>query len=67
MLQLFIFKPLGSVGVGPEPSVTLFFIDLEVTFAPVHVAISLESQDVRGDPVEKPAVVADHRPHNRQS
>ena len=43
----------------PRRSLALFFVGLEVAFAPVDVAVPFEGQDVRGHAVEEPAVVAD--------
>jgi len=46
-------------GVGAEALPALGLIHLIVPFAPDCFAVSLESENVRGDAVEEPAVVAD--------
>ena len=43
----------------PQALFALFFVSGEVPFAPVDVAFAFKGQDVRGDAVEEPAIVAD--------
>jgi hypothetical protein len=45
--------------VLPQPSHLVLFIILEIALEPFDVAVVLEGQDVRGDAVEEPAVMAD--------
>jgi hypothetical protein len=47
------------IGGDAEAGFALFFVGLEIAFAPVDVAFAFEGQDVGGDAVEEPAVVAD--------
>ena len=43
----------------PEPALLVFFVVLEVAFEPFDMAVAFEGEDVGGDAVEEPAVVAD--------
>ena len=43
-----------------KASPLVFLIRLEITFEPLHAAIAFERQNVRRQPVQKPAIVADH-------
>ena len=47
------------VGGDAEALLALLFVGLKIAFAPVHVAVTFEGQNVRGDAVEEPAIVAD--------
>src|SRR4029453_11812752 len=53
----------GGVGrLGPQVLAGPPLVLAEVALEPAHLAVALESQDVRGDAVEEPAIVADdHR------
>ena len=46
-------------GILPEPFHFVLFVILEVAFEPFDMAVALERQDMRGDAVEEPAVMAD--------
>jgi hypothetical protein len=46
-------------GILSQPAHLVFFIVLEIAFEPFDVAIALKGEDVGGDAVEEPAVVAD--------
>jgi hypothetical protein len=59
MRQLFVPNPVRLVGVGAETLLALGLVALVVALAPDGFAVSLEREHVRGDAVEKPAVVAD--------
>src|SRR5229473_2812744 len=59
VLELSIAYPVRLVGVGAKALAALSFVHLIIAFAPDRLAVALESEDVRGDAVEKPAVVAD--------
>ena len=48
------------VSVFSQPFAALAFIGVEVAFAPVHVAVALEGQDVGGQAVQEPAIMAHH-------
>src|SRR5688572_8070111 len=50
---------MGDGGVDAEAALLVLLVILEVAFEPFDVAVALESEDVRGDAVEEPAVVAD--------
>ena len=58
-LQRLVPDPVRLVGVHPQPLLALGFVGLVVAVAPDDPAVALEGEDVRGDPVEEPAVVAD--------
>ena len=42
-----------------EPAHLVLFVILEIAFEPFDMAVAFEGQDVRGDAVEEPAVMAD--------
>src|SRR6516225_3613082 len=50
---------MGDGGIGAEPAHLVLLVVLEVAREPLDVAVALERQNVRGDAVEEPAVVAD--------
>ena len=58
--QLPVFDPMRLVGGGPHPSLAVSLIIRIISREPDNLAFSLKSQNVRGDPVQEPAVVADH-------
>jgi hypothetical protein len=45
--------------VLPQPSHLVFLVILEIALEPFDMAVILESQDMRGDAVKEPAIVAD--------
>ena len=49
------------VGVGAEAALAVLPARCVVALEPHDLAVALEGDDVSGDAVEKPAVVADHR------
>src|SRR5262249_39861440 len=57
--KFFVFDPLRNDGVDAEPPHLVFLIILEVSFEPFDMAVAFEGQDVGGDTVEEPAIVAD--------
>ena len=60
--QLPVLDAVRLVGLGAEPRVPVRLVVLVVALEPHDLAVALEGQDVRGDAVEEPAVVADdHR------
>ena len=50
----------GWSAVGAQPLVPVGLVVLVVALEPDHLAVALEGEDVGGDAVEEPAVVADH-------
>src|SRR6266446_5680217 len=50
---------MGDGGVGSEPAHLVLLVVLEVALEPLDVAVALERQNMRGDAVEEPAIVAD--------
>src|SRR5689334_20493843 len=58
--QLLVLDAMGLVGRLAELLPALLHVGLVVALEPAHLAFALERQDVRRDPVEEPAVVADH-------
>src|SRR6516164_9207040 len=50
---------MGDGGIGAEPAHLVLLVLLEVAREPLDVAVALERQNVRGDAVEEPAIVAD--------
>src|SRR6266700_7335193 len=57
--QLLVLHAMRDDGVLPQPAHLVLLVVLEVAFEPFDVAVVLEGQDVGGDAVEEPAVVAD--------
>src|SRR5262249_22113607 len=58
-IRVLVVDPVRAVGGGTEALVVVCFVDLVIPFTPVDAAVSLEGQDVRGETIEKPAVVTD--------
>ena len=54
-----VLDAVGLVGVGAELLVPQRLVLGEVALEPAHLAVALEREDVGGDPVEEPPVVAD--------
>ena len=61
-----VFDAVGAVGVGTQSLVSEFFVDLVGSFAPDDLAVSFEGQDVRREPIEEPAIVADDHGTTRE-
>ena len=57
--EFFVFDPVRDHGIGAEATHLVLLIVLEIAFEPFDVAVALERQDVGGDAIEKPAIVAD--------
>ncbi len=51
---------MRAVGGGAERGVTMLLICLEVALEPRDLRVALEGQHVRGDAIQKPAIVGDH-------
>src|SRR5438132_12505120 len=58
-LQLLIPNPMRLVGVGSKTLAALSLIHLIIPLTPNGFAVSLEGEDMCGDTVKEPAVVAD--------
>ncbi len=48
------------IGRGAEPALAIRLVVLVVALEPDGLRVAFERQDVRGDAIEEPAVVADH-------
>ena len=48
------------VGLHTYSIAALSFVRLKVSFAPVNVTVTLESQNVRRDSIEEPSIVRDY-------
>jgi hypothetical protein len=59
-LQFPILHPHGLVRRRPEPFVPRLFVIGEITLVPDHRAVALKRENVGGDTVQKPAVMAYH-------
>src|SRR3954453_19504104 len=57
--ELLVLDPVRLVGGGAELAVPELLVLREVALEPADLALPLEGQDVRRDPVEEPAIVAD--------
>src|SRR5882724_11052362 len=60
MDQLLVTDPMRLVCVHALAALEIGGVVLEVSLEPYRLAVPLEREDVGGDAVEKPAVVADH-------
>ncbi len=60
MSQFLVFDAVGLICLGAEAAAAVFFVGLVVALEPDHLRVSLEGQDVGGDAVQEPAVMADH-------
>ena len=54
------------VGVGPQPFVSVGLVFLIIYLKPNDLAFPLERKNVRGDPIQKPTVMADDQRAPRQ-
>jgi hypothetical protein len=57
--KLFILQPVRHDGVLAEPPHLVLLVILEIALEPFDMAVAFEGQDVRGDAVGEPAVMAD--------
>jgi len=57
--KLLVLQPVRNDAVGAEPAHLVLLVVLEVALKPFDVALALESEDVRRNAVEEPAVMAD--------
>ena len=58
--ELAVLDPVGLVGIGAEPPAAVGFVILVVALEPDDLAVALEGEDVGGDAIQEPPVVADH-------
>src|SRR5207247_3859397 len=58
--ELLVAQAVRLLGVGAETALAVRLVVLVVAFEPHHAALVLEREHVRRDPIEEPAVVADH-------
>ena len=66
-VELPVLDPVRLVGVGAEAARAVRLVVLVVALEPLDVAVALEGEDVGGDAVEEPAVVARSRRRSRRS
>src|ERR1700704_2551875 len=57
--ELLVFDPVRDGGIDAQTALLVLFVVLVVALEPFHVALVLECQEVGGDAVEEPAIVAD--------
>src|ERR1700722_16665168 len=57
--KLFVLDSLRDDRIGPEPAHLVLLVILEVTLEPLDVTLAFESENVGGDAVKEPAIVAD--------
>src|SRR5690606_36674045 len=55
-----VTNAMRLVGVSSQPDLLLQLVHLEISLEPVSPAVTLGRENVRGDAIEKPAVVARH-------
>ncbi len=60
MPELFVFDPFGLVGFDAQPFSPLQLVGFVVSLTPMDVAAALECQNMGTNPIEEPAVVANH-------
>src|SRR6266545_5347250 len=58
--QLPVLDPMRRIRFGAEAAAPVCFVVLVVALEPDDAAVAFEGEHVRGDAIEKPAVVADH-------
>ena len=56
---MLVVNAVRPVGGGAQALMVIGLVHLVVPFAPVDAAVPLEREDMRGDAIEEPAVVAD--------
>src|SRR5690606_34479649 len=59
-MELLELDPVGDQAVDAEAALLVLLVGLEVALEPFDVAVALEGEDVGGEAVQEPAVVADH-------
>src|SRR5205823_5333661 len=57
--QFLVADAVRLIGLDAQALLALRLVHLVVALAPHRLAVALEGEDVRGDAVEEPAVVAD--------
>ena len=50
---------MGDDGIGSKPPHLVALVVLEVALEPLDMTVAFERENVRGDAVEEPAIVAD--------
>ena len=58
--QFLIAQSMRLIGFITQALAALGLVSLIVAFAPNGLAVAFEGQNVRGDAVQEPAIVADH-------
>src|SRR3546814_5198531 len=58
--QFLVRHPVRPVGLVAQAAALVFLIGFEIAFEPFDMAVALKRQDVRRQPVQEEAVVADH-------
>ena len=59
-MQALVFYPMWVRRVGPEAPFAVFLVVCVVACKPNDLAVALERKNVRGNSVEKPAIVRYH-------
>ena len=57
--ELLVLDPVRDDRIHAEPAHLVLLVVLEVALEPFDMAVALEGQNVRGDAVEEPAIMAD--------
>src|SRR5688572_7972780 len=65
--ELLIRDTVRRVGISTFPPAEIRVVLLEVPLEPHHLAVPLEREDVRRDPVEEPSIVADDDRASREA
>jgi len=55
-----VFNPMRLISFRSQPFLSVFLVIRIIALKPDYLGIAFKSQDVCGDPVEEPAVMADN-------
>ena len=55
-----VLDAVWLVGGGAQAAFAVFFVGFVVALEPFHVAVALKSENVCGDAIQEPAVMADY-------
>src|SRR6187402_2566568 len=65
-LDALVLDTRRLIGVAPEAALAIFFVHPVIAFEPDDLAVAFEGQDVRGDAIEEPAIMADDHGATRE-
>jgi hypothetical protein len=62
-----VLEPRRRFGVDAELGLARFFVGREIAFEVRHLRVTLESEDMGGQAIEKPAIMRDHHHATRKA